>query len=399
MDFVLEATEKLNGWIYNNGWSGYDPFDVLGTPAILSVLGISARRRARWIRLPAVFLVRRFPKASRLLLRVKRAVNAKAMALFVRAYLNLYECFKKEEYLDRALTCISWLEKNFSKGYSAHCWGYPFDWQSLMFFPKGTPSGVVSCIAGHAFLDAYDLLGRRRYLKVSEDICRFILNDLNRKEYNNKLCFSYTPMDDYEVHNANLWCASLLARVAFHTKNDLFKKTAIKAVNFTLSDQRDDGAWRYWSTRYASQKSIKRNVIDNYHTGFIIECLMDCDRYISHLNVKDPIQKGINFYVKNLFLDESIPKWSPNNIYPIDIHSCAQTIITLAKYSKVSKQRLNMIRKVALWTIKNMQDEKGFFYYRMYRWGIDKTPHIRWGQAWMLLALSRLCKTYDAQIM
>jgi hypothetical protein len=121
---------------------------------------------------------------------------------------------------------------------------------------------------------------------------------------------------------------------------------------------------------------------------------MDCDKYISHLNVKESIQKGINFYVKNLFLDESIPKWSPNNVYPIDIHGCAQTIITLAKHSKISKQRLNMIRKVAFWTIKNMQDEKGFFYYRIYRGRIDKTPYIRWGQAWMLLALSGLYKTY-----
>ncbi|MGQ9460602.1 MAG: hypothetical protein ACUVRA_05180 [Candidatus Bathyarchaeaceae archaeon] len=398
MGFVLESVEKLDEWTHNNGWSGYDPFDVLGTPAILSVLGIKTLA-LRKIRLPVVALVRLFPKASRLLLRVKKAVNAKAMALFVRAYLNLYECFKKEEYLDRALTCLSWLEKNFSKGYSAYCWGYPFDWQSLMLFPKRTPSGVVSSIAGHAFLDAYDMLGRREYLKVSEDVCRFILNDLNRKEYNKKLCFSYTPLDDYEVHNANLWCASLLARVAFHTKNDLFKKTAIKAVNFTLSDQRDDGAWHYWSTRYAGQKGIESNVIDNYHTGFIIECLMDCDRYISPPNVKEPIQKGINFYVKNLFLDGSIPKWTPNNIYPIDIHSCAQAIITLAKYSEVSKQCLNISRQVALWTIKNMQDEKGFFYYRVYRWGVDKTPYIRWGQAWMLLALSRLCKAYNAHIM
>lgn len=399
MNFVLEAIRKLDEWVCNNGWSGYDPFDVLGTPAILSVLGISVRARARGIRLPVMAFVRLFPKASRILLGVKMAVNAKAMALFVRAYLNLYECFKKEEYLDRALTCISWLEKSYSKGYSAYCWGYPFDWQSLMFFPKGTPSGVVSCIAGHAFLDAYDLLGRRKYLKVTEDICRFILNDLNRREYNNKLCFSYTPIDDYEVHNANLWCASLLARVASHTKNDLLKKTAIKAVNFTVNDQRDDGAWHYWSTEYAGQKGIERNVIDNFHTGFVIECLMDCDRYIPPLNVKEPIRKGINFYVKNLFLDESIPKWTPNNIYPIDIHSCAQAIITLAKYPEISKQYSNMIRKVALWTIKNMQDEKGFFYYRVYRWGVDKTPYIRWGQAWMLFALSRLCKTNDAQIM
>jgi len=325
---------------------------------------------------------------------VKKAVNAKAMALFARAYLNLYECFKKEEYLDRALNCLSWLEKNFSKGYSAYCWGYPFDWQSLMFFPQGTPCGVVSSIAGHAFLDAYDLLGKRKYLKISENVCRFILHDLNRKEYNEKLCFSYTPLDDYEVHNANLWCASLLARVAFHTKNDLFKRTVIKAVNFALSDQRDDGAWRYWSTEYADENRIASNIIDNFHTGFMIECLIDCDKYISSFNVKRNIQRGVDFYVKNLLLDESIPKMTPDNIYPIDIHSCAQMIITLTKHSEVNTEYLNISRKVAFWTIKNMQDKKGFFYYRFYRWMVDKTPYIRWGQAWMLFALSSLYKMH-----
>ncbi len=37
-----------------------------------------------------------------------------------------------------------------------------------------------------------------------------------------------------------------------------------------------------------------------------------------------------------------------------------------------------------------MQDPSGFFYYRKYPWFTNKIPFIRWGQAWMLLALSEL---------
>jgi len=37
-----------------------------------------------------------------------------------------------------------------------------------------------------------------------------------------------------------------------------------------------------------------------------------------------------------------------------------------------------------------MQDENGYFYYRIYKNYVDRTPYIRWGQAWMLRGLSYL---------
>ena len=50
---------------------------------------------------------------------------------------------------------------------------------------------------------------------------------------------------------------------------------------------------------------------------------------------------------------------------------------------------LELGKKIAEWTIENMQDENGYFYYRIYKSGyISKIPFIRWGQAWMLRGLS-----------
>jgi len=322
---------------------------------------------------------------------VKKATNAKAMALFARGYFNLYRCFKEEMYLGKALACLNWLEENYCRGYSGYCWGYPFDWWSGggVLFPKGTPSGVVSSIAGHAFLDGFDVLGEEKYLKVAEGVCSFVVNDLNRALSNGNICFSYTPLDDYEVHNANLWCASLLCRVAFHTKNHLFEKLATNAVKFTVGDQREDGAWYYWNIKYAKQKGIKNeSTIDNYHTGFLIECLIDCDKYVSSLDVKENFEKAAEFYVNNFVEKGGAAKLRPKKSYPVGVHGCAQTIITLTKLSEINNQYLDVGKKVALWTIRNMQDEAGFFYYRLYRWRADRTPYIRWGEAWMLKALS-----------
>jgi len=98
------------------------------------------------------------------------------MALFARGYLNLYRKLKNEKYLNKALFCLDWLMKSPTKGYSGFCWGYPFDWQSRVFIPKGTPSGVVTSTAAHAFLDAYEILREEKYLNVAKSSCELKLD-------------------------------------------------------------------------------------------------------------------------------------------------------------------------------------------------------------------------------
>jgi hypothetical protein len=56
----------------------------------------------------------------------------------------------------------------------------------------------------------------------------------------------------------------------------------------------------------------------------------------------------------------------------------------------LSPEYLPFARKIALWTIENMQDEEGYFYYRCGKFYKNKIPYIRWGQAWMMNALSYL---------
>ena len=280
--------------------------------------------------------------------------------------------------------------KNPSKGYSGFCWGYPFDWQSRVFIPKHTPSGVVTSIAAHAFIDAYEILGDKKYLKIAKSCCEFILRDLNIDEVSkDKLCFSYTPLDKFHVHNANLFSASTLLRTYNYIKKEIYKEKGIKAINFTISYQNPDGSWYYW----APPDKLLYN-IDNYHTGFVLECLNICRRILKdEFEYEEELRKGLDFYKNNLFLNDSVPKMTPSCIYPIDIHSCAQAIITFCELSDFEPKYYSMAEKIAKWTIKNMQDKEGYFYYRMYDNYVNKMPYIRWGQAWMLRALSYLIKS------
>jgi len=47
--------------------------------------------------------------------------------------------------------------------------------------------------------------------------------------------------------------------------------------------------------------------------------------------------------------------------------------------------------KVADWTIENMQDPSGYFYYRQYPLGVKaKAPMLHWAQAVMYKAITQL---------
>ena len=52
--------------------------------------------------------------------------------------------------------------------------------------------------------------------------------------------------------------------------------------------------------------------------------------------------------------------------------------------------RLAMATAVARWTIANMQDPSGYFYYRRYPFMVARTPMLHWGQATMYRALAYL---------
>jgi len=386
-DHLLDSLKLLDGWLDKNNWRGYDPYDLLGTKPYLSMLSLRfSYENTKYFTYPFTFLGRNCPRLMRKALRVRPQYNAKALALFARGYLNLYKNFG-ETYLEKALESLKWLMENYSRGYSGYCWGYPFDWMSRIFIPKETPSIVVSCIVANAFLDAYEILGDEEYLNVAKSTCNFLLNDLNIDVINeDMMCFSYTPLDQFHVHNANLFGASLLARVYKHTERDEYGKLAEKSVKFTIFYQNSDGSWYYW----APQDKLP-NFIDNYHTGFNLEHLCVIREVLKgKFSYDENLEKGARFYRDRLFVKETIPKYTSKLLYPIDIHNLAQGIITFSRLQELNPQYGEVAEKIAKWAIVNMQDEDGHFYYRVYRHRIDKTPYIRWGQAWMLYALAKM---------
>jgi hypothetical protein len=378
-EFVSASLDKLEGWIEQNGWAGYDPYDLLGT------FPFDILERQRLGRYLNRAVSRYAPTLARRAFGIRPQLNAKAVALLTLGYLSRFDNAKQEFYRAKAQACLQWLEEHICLGYAGACWGYPFNWQSRIKIPAGTPSSVVSSIAGLAFLEGFRVLHERNYLNIAESIAQFFLHDLNVDWLDiQRSCFSYTPLDHFHVHNANLFVAAHLHEVGVLTDNITYVDEAERAVNYTLSHQNEDGSWYYWGP---PDKMLYK--IDHYHTGFVLRCLDRLCRIAKRQDWENALDRGFQYYIMHLLDPSGLSRLTPDNPYPVDIHSCAEAILCLTQLKPRYQQAEMLLLATTTWTLHNMQASDGHFYYRKYPNRKVKVAYMRWGQAWMFWALAQ----------
>lgn len=364
-------------------FKGWDPYDGLNSKLFQSTpLKNSAFFRLAWIQ-----FFKRNPVNLRKTALVDKDYNPKGLGLFLYSYSKLLNTKEnklisgKKETQNNIDELAGHLINLISPGYSGACWGYNFDWQNRVFFqPKGTPTVVATSFIANAFFEAFEATGNQQYLDVALNSIDFVLNDLNRTKVKDGFIFSYSPLDNSIVYNATLLGARLLARGYYYTKNEKLKNLAKQAVLPIINRQNTDGSWIYGEAK-------TQNWIDSFHTGYNLECLFDYSLYTNDDQFLSAFEKGLEFYLSNFFLSDGTPKYYHNKIYPIDIHAPAQFIVTLVRTNRLIEHR-ELADKVLEWTINNMQDKKGFFYYQLKPCFSSKIPYMRWAQAWMFYAFA-----------
>ncbi len=376
---ITACLDRLIAYIEAADYAGYDPYDALNSPLIRR-LGA----RSKWVRIGATHLARRSPVNLRPLLGIRKGHNPKAIGLFLWGYTKLYALTQERRYLERVDYLLGMLEQVRSKGYSGHCWGYNFDWQSWTFLrPKGTPTIVNTSFIGHALLDCYERTGRQKALDLALPIKDFILCDLHRTRLDGTFCFSYTPVDTEAVHNANLLGASILARLTRYCDDERLSLAALASMGYSMRHQRDDGSWCYAETDLQSW-------IDSFHTGFNLQAL----RYILEAGLGAQYQaayrRGVQYYATHFFLPDGTPKYYHDRTYPIDIHAPAQAICF---FSREGEEYRDLTDTIAVWMLTNLYSGRGFFYFRKGRLFSNRIPYMRWSQAWAFHALTERLST------
>jgi hypothetical protein len=375
---IKDSFSKLQAYCEAHGFKGWDPYDGLNSKLFQS-LPFSKKRlpRLAWIQ-----LFKRSPINLRGLTGVAKDYNPKGLGLFLHGYCLLYRIEPQPSYLNQINFLAEKIISLKSEGYSGAAWGYNFDWQARAFFqPKHTATVVATTFIATALMEAYEITQNESYLKVAIDTQHFILKDLNRT-YNDDgdFAFSYSPQDNTQVFNASLLGSRLLSQIYHYTKEDKLLVEARKSIAFCCKHQQTNGAWAYGTLPF-------HQWIDNFHTGYNLECIHAYQRISGDTSFSLYIEKGIQYYFDNFFTNEGIPKYYNNQTYPIDVHTTAQLIITLRELGMLQEQQ-ELVDKVLNWTIKNMQDPKGFFYYQLKKRWNSKIPYMRWAQAWMFYSMT-----------
>lgn len=365
-------------YLKKEAYKGYDPYDGLNSPIIQNTpLG-----KSRFVRLAWIQLFKRLPFNLRPFVGIKKEYNPKGLGLFLNGYCNLYKMDPKEAYLKEIKFLIQEIQSLKSEGYSGACWGYNFDWQARAFFqPKGTPTVVATTFISYALLDAYDILKDESLLNTARSACDFVLKDLNRTPgIDDTFAWSYSPLDHTQVFNATLLGARLLSRVYSYTGEKHLMEEAEKTVRYVCNHQQENGAWAYSNLSF-------HQWIDNFHTGYNLECIYEYQKYSGDQKFQSYIDKGLAYYLNTFFTEEGICKYYNNSVFPIDIHAPAQFIATMYRMGILEEHRA-LADKILNWVEKHMKSKEGYYYYQKKKYFNSKVPYIRWAQSWMFYALT-----------
>ena len=384
MKAILEKSiKKLEKWVEDHDYRGYEPFD--GLSSFLRPLTFRNNFAERILQQ----IVRQSPVNLRPLFGVHPQESTKGRGYMAWGYLTMMKITAERKYKQKAINCLEWLIKNKSPKYENYSWGNHFDFTGRGgTYLKHEPIIVWTALIGQAFLEGYEVLNEKRYLDVVKSICTWIM-ELPREETELGTCISYFADRQSSVHNSNMLGAAILARAGKILSDNKYIDVASQAMKYSCSRQLPDGAWYYG-------EDPKYHWIDNFHTGYNLDSLKCYAESANDNSYEGNLRSGFEYYKKTFFEENGRPKYYHNRVYPVDSQCASQAIETLSNFSDDDEGSLKLALKVAKWTIENMQDESGHFYFRQYPLIKAKTPMLHWAQATTYKALTFLLSKIGA---
>jgi hypothetical protein len=186
------------------------------------------------------------------------------------------------------------------------------------------------------------------------------------------------------VVNANAYRAFLLMSASEDFAEEKYRKVAERNLNFVVESQNEDGSWYY-------AKDGKRSFIDHFHTCFVLKALAKIEALTGHSGCSPAIDRGIAYYVKNLFDESGSPKpfsCRPRlTVYRRELYDYAECInlavLLRGRYPELDQRLTSVVNEIlTVW-----QRPDGSFRSRRLLVGWDNTPMHRWAQAQLFRSL------------
>jgi rhamnogalacturonyl hydrolase YesR len=384
LEEITQSLDRVTAWVEKHDYKGYEPFDGLSTPFRFMTFGSIFLDRL------LMQAVRQSPINLRPLLFISRKDSTKGRGYMAWGYLARYRTDGNPGHLRKAEACLDWLDAHKSRTYDKHSWSNAFDFASRGGrYTKNDPIIVWTAHIAHAYLDAYEITGNPRWLRIAESACGWVMDlPRNRTQTGNCLAYMMTSGSSGTIHNSNMLGGAVFARAAKLTGNAEFREVARSAMEFSCTRQSPDGSWWYG-------EEPRYHWIDNFHTGYNLDSLKYYIEVTGDNTWRPQLLKGLDFYKKHFFAQDGRPSYYHNRAYPIDSQCAGQAIETLSLFSDSDQECLELSRRVATWTIRHMQEKDGHFHYRHYPWGKAKTGMLHWSQAVIFKGLSLLVKAMN----
>jgi hypothetical protein len=134
--------------------------------------------------------------------------------------------------------------------------------------------------------------------------------------------------------------------------------------------------------------------IDHFHTCFVLKALVKVEQMTGHKGCTAAIERGVNYYVANLFDQDGLPKPFSRRprmtVYRRELYDYAECI-NLATLLKGRFPKLDDHLMAALEDMMNVwQNHDGSFRSRRLLLGWDSVPMHRWAQSQVFRSLCLL---------
>lgn len=271
------------------------------------------------------------------------------------------------------------LRESATRGDGWSAWGYHFPVHTRFFsYEPSTPNLIVTAFVakGLAAATRAGLLDARDELAAA---ARFILAALPRTAGATGQCFGYVPGEPAAVHNANLLAALVLCEAAELCGEEVWVGEALACARFTAARQGGDGSWPYSEEPYGRW-------IDGFHTGFVLEGLARVVRATDDDALRRSLNRGVAFYVAQLFGPCGEPKYYPHRAWPLDALSAAQGVETL-RVALAGPAGWAVPRQLE-WIRRHLVRPDGRVAYQVHRGWTDWREFPRWSSAPLMSALA-----------
>ena len=335
---------------------------------------------------PMVFSEAFVPQARRLFWKPQRFPIADAH--YAMGFALLAGIYGEDKYYRRAAHFLDVLQETRCRGYEDYCWGYPFDWQTRNGTMKeGTPLITTVPYVYEAFSQVYGIDQDQRWLRIMRSIAEHAFKcyrDVEIAPETASCGYTPAPDDPGGVINASAYRAFLLTKAGIELSEPRYLQAAKRNLNFVLASQNADGSWQY-------SVDGERDFVDHFHTCFVLKALAKVERLTGCPRSRSAIERGIRYYVKNLFDANELPlpfsKAPRLTVYRRELYDCAECInLAVLLYGRF-RELDRILSSVVTELLGRWQKADGSFRARQLLAGWDNVPMHRWAQSQVFRSL------------